>query len=248
MNAFHEGGLHELSVAPTNPPTLYLVKDIDQDGTPDIVTWSNQTRLFQYYPGHGIFGFGPLTTLNSSYDPGLFSDVDGDGYLDLVVSQPGLNLIRILWGHGQAVFGPEEEDVGLDTGATAFVTDVNGDGSPDLYLYNNTSLFVLPQYQSPVAAKSGPPARVMLSATPNPARGPVSLGYSMPRAGSVQLGMYDLHGRLVKELFSGTKAPGAYRLSWDGRDASGMRAPAGVYFARGTFDGLRTVTKIVVMN
>src|SRR5262249_54430524 len=110
------------------------------------------------------------------------------------------------------------------------------------------SFQVVLQSSGQVAADKRPPVRIALAATPNPSRGPVSLDYSLPRGGWVQLGVFDLHGRLVRELFSGSKGPGDYRQPWDGRDGGGVPAPAGVYFARGWFAGEKTVTKLVLMN
>ncbi len=39
-------------------------------------------------------------------------------------------------------------------------------------------------------------------------------------------------GRLVKEIESGVRGPGAYFTSWDGRTSAGARAPSGTYFLK----------------
>ena len=77
------------------------------------------------------------------------------------------------------------------------------------------------------------PARVELAgAVPNPFNPKTFITYSMPMAGEVTLRIYDVSGRLVRDLVSGPRSAGRHREPWDGRDAQGMNAASGVYFAR----------------
>lgn len=67
--------------------------------------------------------------------------------------------------------------------------------------------------------------------TPNPSRGATTLRFALPQSGVVRLEVLDLAGRRVwgsEAMF----APGAHSVQWDGRDAQGTMAPAGVYFVR----------------
>ena len=70
------------------------------------------------------------------------------------------------------------------------------------------------------------------SIEPNPAAATVALRFTVARAGTVHLAVYDAGGRRVAALFEGVLAAGHHDLRWDGHDASGRLAPAGVYFAR----------------
>ncbi len=71
------------------------------------------------------------------------------------------------------------------------------------------------------------------AATPNPSRGgSVSIGFALTRADRVDLRVYDVTGRMVKTLASGSFAGGPHRVTWDGSGDSGARAPAGMYFYR----------------
>lgn len=49
---------------------------------------------------------------------------------------------------------------------------------------------------------------------------------------SVRLVIYNILGQEVKTLVEGLRQPGTYRISWDGTDNSGKRAPSGVYIYR----------------
>ncbi|MBZ0269729.1 hypothetical protein K8I85_16380 [bacterium] len=84
---------------------------------------------------------------------------------------------------------------------------------------------------SSTSAGFGPLAggEVVLSASPNPARGVQRVHLASPwaaDAADARLEIVDVRGRLVRR--------GAFRgaAEWDGTDAAGRRAPAGVYFAR----------------
>ncbi len=68
-----------------------------------------------------------------------------------------------------------------------------------------------------------------LEVFPNPFAAQSYIRYEVNRAGPLRLGIYDLKGRLVRSLIDGNMSPGIYDASWDGRDAQGAVAPAGVY-------------------
>ena len=72
-------------------------------------------------------------------------------------------------------------------------------------------------------------AGLRLRAEPNPSPGAVLLTVSADAAGEQRLDVLDVQGRLVRRLAGGWCERGVRQVRWDGRDASGARAPAGVY-------------------
>lgn len=80
---------------------------------------------------------------------------------------------------------------------------------------------------------------------PNPARGDVALTLELPAAARVEVGIYDVAGRLVRTLHRGAAPAGPLALRWDGADADGRRAPAGLYFARARTSGMGAQARIV---
>lgn len=77
--------------------------------------------------------------------------------------------------------------------------------------------------------------KVRFAAYPNP--GVASqLQFSLPVDANVQLGVFDVAGRQMTQLFSGRLPAGEYTRMWDGRTGAG-KAGAGVYFYRLTVDG-----------
>lgn len=71
-----------------------------------------------------------------------------------------------------------------------------------------------------------------LSVWPNPATDKVEISFSTGQSGNVQLAVYDLQGRLVRELTNQTINAGRQQVVWDLTNQSGQRVGAGIYIAR----------------
>jgi hypothetical protein len=92
----------------------------------------------------------------------------------------------------------------------------------DLSLYEGTSA---------LGAPGGADTRLRFAAPwPNPSGGAVRFALQAPPTRSLTVEVVDLRGALVRRLHHGP-ASGPVELTWDGRDARGHAAPAGVYFA-----------------
>jgi hypothetical protein len=96
----------------------------------------------------------------------------------------------------------------------------------------------------------GPGLAAFAPPAPNPVRRGtrVALAFSLPAAGPASLVLYDVAGRLVRELVSGPQPAGAQRLAWDGRDGEGRAVPAGVYFARLEHAGGSVTRRLVTLD
>ncbi len=80
-------------------------------------------------------------------------------------------------------------------------------------------------------ADGAAPARFALEQnSPNPARAGTTFRFSLAQDSRVQLGVYDLAGRLVATLADRASfRAGAHQLAWDGRNDAGVRVASGVY-------------------
>ncbi len=80
---------------------------------------------------------------------------------------------------------------------------------------------------------AGPSRRLALELDgSNPFRSASSLRYALPGAGKVTITIRDLQGSVVRTLIDAIEPGGTHIATWDGRDAAGREAPAGVYLAR----------------
>ncbi|NUO80556.1 hypothetical protein HUU05_10800 [candidate division KSB1 bacterium] len=64
----------------------------------------------------------------------------------------------------------------------------------------------------------------------------------------VEVVIYNLQGQIVKRLFSGQQAPGAYTLTWDGRDDAGALVTAGSYHYRMSAGSYVEKRKLVIVK
>jgi len=70
------------------------------------------------------------------------------------------------------------------------------------------------------------------SARPNPSSGSARVTLGLPRDEAVAADVFDLAGRRVRELLRGRLPAGSHVITWDGLDAGGRAAPAGLYLVR----------------
>ena len=64
---------------------------------------------------------------------------------------------------------------------------------------------------------------------PNPFNPSTTIRYALPERAQVDLAVYDIQGRLIRNLASGFREAGQHEAPWDGRDANGRAAASGVY-------------------
>ncbi len=75
---------------------------------------------------------------------------------------------------------------------------------------------------------------------PNPASGSTTIRFAVPLQDTARLDVYDLRGRLVRELRRDAGGPGTLEAVWDGRDDRGSPVASGTYFLR-----LRAESRVV---
>ena len=82
-----------------------------------------------------------------------------------------------------------------------------------------------------------PPERTMadgsaLRVFPNPAHDGVTVDLALPHAGAYRIEIFDAAGRRIRTYRDVITGGDAFRWTWDGRDSTGRRVPAGAYFCR----------------
>jgi len=82
---------------------------------------------------------------------------------------------------------------------------------------------------------------------PNPFVRATAIRFGLPAAGRAEIGVYDVQGRRVRTLVSGTVEAGEHVATWDGLDAQGRRAAAGVYFYVLATDGQRFEKRMLLL-
>jgi len=106
------------------------------------------------------------------------------------------------------------------------------------YMLAAFGVYGIEEGSSPDAART-----VQLNIAPVPAvKSPVSISYTLPTAGHVELTIYDKVGRNIATLLDEHKPAGSYSVTWHANVASG------VYFVRLTCRGQSSVKNLVLVN
>ncbi len=87
-----------------------------------------------------------------------------------------------------------------------------------------------------------------LSAYPNPFNPQTTVKFTNPSAGNVNVGVYDIHGRLIRTLVSDVMVAGEHSIVWDGHDEFGAQVASGVYFARMDAGSAQATRKLMMVK
>jgi len=103
---------------------------------------------------------------------------------------------------------------------------------------------------SPATGVGQPTARFPLSlrASPNPFSNEVSIDIDLRASADVDLAVYDVAGRLVRQIHIGKLPAGTQRISWDGRGDRGNPVSTGAYFARVRAGARFANTKLILIR
>lgn len=102
---------------------------------------------------------------------------------------------------------------------------------------------------SPVGDSAMPTRFSVWQNHPNPFNPMTTIEFAVPEnAGVVNLAIYDISGRLVRSLESGSLSAGHYSRVWDGRDSAGRSVSSGTYFYRLSGRGFNEARKMILMK
>jgi len=199
-----------------------------------------------------------------------FGDLDGNsGCYDATIDAGGKILLAGRAGNGQPALARLLSDGNLNStfsGDGMFTVNLNGGGGTHYF----TRVLILPDGRILTAgfgnlsgggdfflARFWPsdvtgvdeaevrPTQLVIHALPNPSHARMTIFLQQPGEQLVNVGIFDVAGREVRRIFDGRLPAGAHRIPWDGRDASGREAPAGVYFAKLSSAGQKQVVKLI---
>lgn len=107
-----------------------------------------------------------------------------------------------------------------------------------------------PEFIASEAYRAGlvPSTTLLERIWPNPFIQFTNIKYQLSRPGLARITVYNVLGQKVRTLVDEAKAPGRYEIAWDGRDGSGRRAGAGVYFCRMEADGVCATVRMALLR
>jgi hypothetical protein len=159
-----------------------------------------------------------------------------------------------------AAFDRDGTLVGLDfiSGAIVRVDPATGlPIAPDMPLTLEGERFV-PPFSTDLASwptmatavgDAGPPTSPMLLSTrPNPFNPRTEIVFRLPAAAMVNLEVFDLRGRLVRSLHTGSLPAGEHRAMWDGLADDGRSMPSRTYTCRLVADQVMTMRAMTLVR
>ncbi len=129
-----------------------------------------------------------------------------------------------------------------------------GFGAPTAFYYGGLDVTpvnlqgAVVQIGGSTAAPDIVPARLHLTAAPNPFNPRTTIAFELPASSPVRLTIHDPSGRRVRALLAETREAGRHAVSWDGRDDAGRAVATGTYFAKIDAGAFHQACKMVLMK
>ena len=122
---------------------------------------------------------------------------------------------------------------GLQPSASYFWRVTSKDGNGNLSWYSNTGVFKTASQLTGFDEDNITPENFSLEQNyPNPFNPATVINFTLPEQKFVTLRIFDMLGREVRTLISGSIEKGHYSVTWDGRNSSGLSVTSGAYIYR----------------
>jgi len=260
----------------TFPTSTVSIGDLDNDGDNDIVAVQITFlgTVMRIYENFGNLNF--TVVFNETFDfafgpfgPESFYDIDNNGYIDIICATGGG--FRIFKHNGNFNFEPPEYIyIGEYCHASHFA-DLDNNGYKDLIkcyeywtppnfgklkiLFNDGTGNFVEDPQNAIDPQYPQISEVTLSNYPNPFTCNTIINFSIKDPGSVDLAIYDIKGRLVKQLITektvhpGGQEGGKYNVTWNGKDKNNRCCSSGIYLMNLKLDGVsRKTSKVILLK
>ena len=251
------GGNYGYYPGPTPAATSITTGYLNPDTIPDIVlttaTYSGETVFSLTGNGDGSFETVGSGWLESLFDQSVICDIDLDLKNDVFLAGSPDGLLNILKGDGAGGFNaiPMYEDSGFAATGQAAVADfdIDGDidfavigqtagGSPEVRVYLNQAVELGIEKQPALVPN------LVLRCEPNPFTETLGITFSTFETVVVKISVFNLAGRLVDTLVSGTVDPGQHYAIWN----PGPTIPSGGYLICLDSTGNRVVKSVVLLR
>ncbi|RJP64832.1 MAG: T9SS C-terminal target domain-containing protein [Ignavibacteriales bacterium] len=238
------------------PQKLIYVGDIDGDGIGEFAFCDYKSLTTTYYDGQTLNS--KWTFIGGTFDDNWFDadadvhpsfnkfpsiDFNGDGKREMLFftytdatqyAKKSILLVDVV--NNNTLF--EFSDSELIYPKLIAFTDIDGDGKLELvFAFSLENIYKTVAYSTDLhvtsmsqSAKDFPDNYKLLQNYPNPFNPSTTIEYEISQPSNVKVNIYDVAGRLIKELINEQKNTGNHSVTWNGSDNSGNTVASGNYF------------------
>lgn len=217
-------------------PWMIATGDLNGDGTPDVVSANSNGNLSMALFGDGNGGLGQAVELNSPNDGFPLAidlgDMDGDGDLDIVSSNYGGPSYSIFVNDGAGNFTVGASLEGQNLASCAILHDRDNDGDLDVTATDEgDDVVILFENVSPNSIFETKNIPFEWTVSPNPFSEQVSMKIQLTETEDINISIYDIQGKRIKNLYDGTPLLGQAQITWNGTNEVGVKLESALYFA-----------------
>ena len=208
-------------IAGANVPPMRVTSELTPcDGVITPAQIARTTTIADIQATHGVRFPGPSTS-DRSFTIAFVAESH-----ERLLNNVEMTFYEILAEHYARVLSPEIPDPYQGQRAWVPVTRFFGENTT----WRTDYPFIPP---IGVPTTLGVPSPSMLeNAAPNPVSDATDIRYTTSTRALVQLEIYDVAGRLVRNLVNTVQDPGRHSMRWDSHDDRGGKVPSGIYFYR----------------
>ena len=186
-----------------------LIADLDGDGQVEVLAARKTGKIFGLESDGSMMTNFPIAVDGSIESTPAIEDIDNDGDLEIIVgSTSGLEVIDI------------KSSAELMDSWSMYRGTMHRTGVYDASVMSVENNEIIPK-------------KFYVSQNyPNPFNPSTSFYIDMPEAGNLSVKVFDVNGRVVKELINTYVNSGRVQARWSGKNEFDMMSPTGIYFLR----------------
>ena len=205
-------------------------------------------NLFNF--GDGYLKFRIKIPSNISFEIGIIDAWGNQSYVEFPSNQTKYGLVRDgEWGQASIPIDDIRGDY-IDLRMLSYefvILEVNGASCEfaldDIYWEGGGTVEVIHENKDIIAEDF-----ILYDNYPNPFNPSTNISYSILNREYVNIGIFDVNGSKVIDLFNGYESAGTYSIDWNGKNEKGIQVSAGVYLYSIEAGEFRQTKKMILLK